>query len=257
MRQLERMLGEDAVPRRRARVPGRARVRERIVDRPDRAPGSEDADGPGGMEPRLGRGSGPSDRRHGARARWRGANRVALAPPVRSIRERTHVDAGTRRAGGAPSGTPQSFAVVLDRPRVDIARGGRTRGAALSCCRLAADWATGSSGSTRRVVRRSSRDLHALPDALSRGAALVTLWELFEDGRVGAAAWMDLSFRHLCHGRGRATDHPRAVVRGHGVLAVPRRSRARAARAGARGADPAEDGRGAARGRRRRRGSRA
>jgi aminopeptidase N len=39
--------------------------------------------------------------------------------------------------------------------------------------------------------------LHELPDAMSRGSALVTLWELLEQGRVGADEWMALTFRLL------------------------------------------------------------
>ncbi len=41
------------------------------------------------------------------------------------------------------------------------------------------------------------RDAHALPDALTRGAVYVTLWEDVMAGRLAATAWMDLAARAL------------------------------------------------------------
>ena len=57
MRQLETLVGSDAIPGRPARLPEGARVRQRVVARPDRAARRPHARGPGGLEPRVGRGA--------------------------------------------------------------------------------------------------------------------------------------------------------------------------------------------------------
>ena len=55
MRHLEALLGADVVPRRPARVPEGAHVRQRHVDRPHRRARRAHARGPGGVEPGVGR----------------------------------------------------------------------------------------------------------------------------------------------------------------------------------------------------------
>ena len=86
------LLGADVVPRRPARVPERARVRQRDLARPDRRARRADARGPGGVEPRLGRGARPADDHD--RARGRRTARIAPAG----------LRAGAIRAAAASSG---------------------------------------------------------------------------------------------------------------------------------------------------------
>jgi aminopeptidase N len=90
----------------------------------------------------------------------------------------------------------RTFAVTLDRPAIDVAEA-----VGLTNVRFVLPTGGGLGYGLFELDEASQASLvasvHELPDALSRGAALVTLWELLQHGRVSAAEWTALTLRLL------------------------------------------------------------
>ena len=78
-----------------------------------------------------------------------------------------------------------------------------------SCCRTAAGSATASSCSTSDSRRYLLEHIEDVPDALTRGAAWVTLWDNLLEARVDAAARS--STRRCARCRARATSRTRSA----------------------------------------------
>ena len=149
------------VPRRPARVPQGARLRQRHLERPHRRARRADAGRPGRMEPRLGREPGAADHRHRARNPRR-ADRAAGLPPGRQPRPRPGLAAaaaGDRSTSPTDRGRSPSLSMVPEPPRPRWWAGRRRA----TCCRPAAAGPTATSSSTRcraatcRAVDRQHR----------------------------------------------------------------------------------------------------
>ena len=224
MRQLELLVGADAVPRRPARVSEGAHVRQRDVERPDRRPRRADRRGSGGVEPRVGRGTRPARGSRCAANAGGGATTVTLEesdPLGRGLVWPQQLDLAVGYAGR------------VDHVRVDLAgqqtvtipagRGGAPRG----CCRPAAASATATSCSTAPNLEALATALPHMPDPLLRGAALVTLWESMLEGRISPARMQRRADRGAAGGDRRTEHEPDARVHAHAVLALHRRRRSR------------------------------
>ena len=206
-----------------ARLPEAARVRQRLVARSHRAARSTDAGGSRRLEPRVGGRGGPADDRNRARPR------VAACPSASRIR------------------CPERGLRWAQRLKVALGNGGATE---MQDVALRAEPATAVGGTEKRrrrgtdyilptgggigygdfvldsrTAQLSDRALADIPDPLTRGAALVTLWEEMLDGRVAPHALFDDAHGRASARAGRALRPAHARLHAAAVLEVPERRR--------------------------------
>ena len=135
-------------------------------------------------------------------------------------------------------GSQKELAVYAKRARDGRARSGRDCQSHCSSCRTAEGLATASFCSTNRAPPTCSRTCRSVGDALTRGAAWVTLWDNVLEGHVAPGRFIDAAMRALPEETDEQNTPAGARVHEPRVLAFHSSGGASRARASDRGGAP-------------------